>query len=313
MRYIGPEEVARLSPARCIEAMREAFMLGSAGQVRQPPRQIADLGEGAGIAWMPGALEGRHWVGAKAMTRFPAADGRGHDKAGVFLVFDRRTRALAAIVDAPSLTLVRTAAATVAATAALARPNAGRVGIAGCGALARAHVRAFAAWPGTASIAVWGRDPQRARDLVNAMQGEVDVPLQAAEALQELVPRSDVICTVTAAVQPFLPGAWLRAGQHVNAVGSSTLHEQEIEVEAVARCDVFVDSRAMATVSASELRAAAQAGRLASIDTLPEIGEVLAGRRPGRHREADITLFKSLGLFAQDALAAELLLDTAPR
>lgn len=318
MRVIGAEEVERtLYDARCVEAMRRAFVLSANGGIRQPPRAIVDLGDGAGMAFMPGAVVGAGsdsagssaWIGAKLMARFADAEARRHVKAGAFLLFDRETRGLAAIVDAPSLTNARTAAATVAATDALAHGDAGVVALLGAGTLARAHAKAFDAWPRTRKLLLWGRDLARAQRLADTLAASLRTPLQVVPALEDAVQAADVVCTLTAAGQPFLSGRLLRPGQHLNAVGSSTPAEQEIDLEAVARAQIFVDSRSAAAAAAAELRAAVAAGRIGAIETLPELGAVLCGAHSGRSGPEQITLFKSLGLFAQDCLAAELLLS----
>lgn len=317
MRTIGPDEIERtLYDSRCVAAMRRAFILSAAGDIRQPPRSILDLGDGAGMAYMPGSVAGSAWVGAKLMARFADTDAHRHVKAGAFLLFDRERRDLAAIIDAPSLTNARTAAATVAATDALARSDAGVVALLGAGTLARAHARAFDAWPRTRKLLLWGRDAARAQQLADALAASLRAPLQVVPVLEDAVQAADVVCTLTAAERPFLAGRLLHPGQHLNAVGASTPAEQEIDLEAVVRTQVFVDSRSAAAAAAAELRAAAAAGSIEPIETLTELGAVLRGEHPGRSGPERITLFKSLGLFAEDLLAAELLLlgpTSAPR
>jgi len=313
MRVFGPEEVARcLGNSRCVEAMRQAFVMGSTGAIRQPARSIVDLGEGAGMAWMPGSIVGSPVCGAKLMARFPTREG-AHAKAGAFLLFDRERHELVAVVDAPTLTNARTAAATVVASDVLARAGDQVVAILGTGALARAHVHAFQDWPRTSEIVMWGRTVARAQAVVEDTQARSPIPMRAVSRIEDAMAAAAIVCTVTAATEPFVRGEWLRPGQHLNAVGASTPHEREVDLNAVARARVFVDSRASAATAAGELREAAQVGLGRPIEELAEVGDVLLGRLPGRTNGDEITLFKSLGLFSLDCLAVQLLLEPDDR
>ncbi|MGO4396245.1 ornithine cyclodeaminase family protein [Variovorax sp. M-6] len=302
----------RLRAADCVEAMREVLIAVSVGRVAQPPRVIAALPDGGGMALMPGALLDAPWAGAKVIGRFvPQGVGGSqpaHRRAGVFLLFDRECGSLRAIVDAASLTNLRTAAVTLAATHALARPGPRTVALLGTGGLAQSHAQAFGQDPATRELLIWGRDHGRAQAFADRMGGACAVPLRAVARVEEAVARADVVCTLAGSAQPFVEGAWLRAGQHINVVGGSTAHEREVDAEAILRSRVFVDQRAQAAHAAGELLHA-QAQRLIDpAHVFTEIGEVMSGRTAGRTQASEITLFKSLGLFAEDCAAASLLL-----
>ncbi|HVL55306.1 MAG TPA: hypothetical protein VM491_02275, partial [Burkholderiaceae bacterium] len=122
-RYFDPREVAEALPIDdCVEAMRAALIATSRNRVQQPPRMIMPMPDGAGLALMPGFLQDRPLVGTKVVARFSPSEPQGrHRKAGVFLLFDRDTAQLRAIIDAHSLTNRRTAATTVAAVRRLVR------------------------------------------------------------------------------------------------------------------------------------------------------------------------------------------------
>lgn len=307
--------VARLVPADCIAAMRDALIAASSGRVVQTPRTIVPLPDDGGFALMPGALADSASAGVKVTGRFAVADDDGevrHRRTGVFLLFDRKQGELRAIVDAISLTDARTAATTVAATQALARPGRKVVTLLGAGALAQAHALAFASDPDVAEIIVWGRNPERAGALVQRLADQCRTPVRRVADAAQAVAMADVVCTLTSASQPVLRGAWLREGQHLNAVGSSTVRELEIDTEAVRRGRVFVDSREAAAKAAGELLKAREEGAIGGEHVIAEVGDVLAGRSAGRRTSAEITLFKSLGLFAQDCAAAALLLEGLP-
>lgn len=317
LHYFDAQAVrSGLDPAECVAAMREALMAVSAGRVEAPPRTIVALPGGAGLAFMPGALSDTPWAGAKVIGRFARreADDRreAHRRAGVFLLFDREQGRLRAIVDAASLTNLRTAAVTVAATQALARPGPRRVALLGTGALAQAHAQAFAADPATDELVVWGRDAARARAFADLLGSTCAVPLRIAPRPEDALAQADVACTLAGSTEPFVRGAWLPPGLHLNVIGGSTAHEREVDDDAIVRSRVFVDHRAQAALAAGELLHAQAAGRIGPGHVAGEIGEVLAGCLPGRTQPHQITLFKSLGLFAEDCGAAALLLRALP-
>jgi alanine dehydrogenase len=121
-----------------------------------------------------------------------------------------------------------------------------------------------------------------------------------AGTAREAVERADIICTVTSSPSPVLEGQWLKPGQHLNLVGSSTRASREVDDEAVARGLFVVDSRPHALSQAGELRHAIEQGHVDEKHVAAEIGEVLAGKAPGRSSAAMITTYKSLGHVAQD-------------
>jgi ornithine cyclodeaminase len=131
----------------------------------------------------------------------------------------------------------------------------------------------------------------------------VATPQEAAEA--------DILCLTTAAVEPYLDGAWLRPGQHVNAVGSSSAASAEVDAATVVRSRVYVDFEPSARLLAGELRRAWEAGAIADDHIVGSVGEVLIGRVPGRRDALDITLFKSLGMVVEDLMAADHILRRA--
>ncbi len=298
-----------LAPSTCITAMREAFLLTHQGQIHQPPRQITPLPQQAGMAFMPGALEPSGGIGAKVVVRLaPESPGGRHRKSGVFLLFSPHTAELLATFDAHALTLLRTAASTVVATQALANPGAKTIGLIGTGDLAHAHLQAFATQPNTARILIWGRHREAAEAL--ARQAPANIPTETCTDLDSLLAQADVVCTLTSASQPILSGHSLHPGQHLNLVGSSTAQDLEVEPSVVTRGPVWLDDIAAARANAAELRLAVEQGHRQWEDFPHTIGGVLAGDHPGRKDQSQITVFKSLGLFAEDILAAQTILNT---
>lgn len=299
-RLVGAEDVERiLTYEACIPLMREAMIALSQGRTRQLLRGIIDLGGGNAFGVMPGAmLDGA--FGAKLVSVFPgnvAAGGLSHQ--GVVALFDGRSGAPLAFVEAGVLTGIRTAAASAAATDALARPDASRLAVLGTGEQAQRHVEAIRQVRRIEQVTIWGRDPAKARALAARLGGS------AAASVVEATRNADIICTVTAAAEPILASAHVADGAHVNAVGSSRAGPAEIAGDLVARARFFADHREGVLAQGAEFIRAREAGLIGEDHLLGEIGEVMAGAIPGRLGQGDVTLYKSLGSIVQDLAAAD--------
>lgn len=299
-RLVGAEDVERiLTYEACIPLMREAMIALSQGRTRQLLRGIIDLGGGNAFGVMPGAmLDGA--FGAKLVSVFPgnvAAGGLSHQ--GVVALFDGRSGAPLAFVEAGVLTGIRTAAASAAATDALARPDASRLAVLGTGEQAQRHVEAIRQVRRIEQVTIWGRDPAKARALATRLGGS------AAASVVEATRNADIICTVTAAAEPILASAHVADGAHVNAVGSSRAGPAEIAGDLVARARFFADHREGVLAQGAEFIRAREAGLIGEDHLLGEIGEVMAGAIPGRLGQGDVTLYKSLGSIVQDLAAAD--------
>lgn len=136
------------------------------------------------------------------------------------------------------------------------------------------------------------------------MSTELGIPFNAAPHVQAAVGDADIICTVTAAREPILQGAWVREGTHVNVVGSSMAGPVEVDNDLVVRSRFIADSREGVLRQGAEFLRAKQAGLISDEHIVAEIGEVLAGRIEGRRSRSDITVYKSLGHVVQDLASA---------
>jgi ornithine cyclodeaminase/alanine dehydrogenase-like protein (mu-crystallin family) len=316
VRMLNAEAVRELLPMeRCVELMRKAMLLVAEGRTTQPIRTALWLPDRKGLlSLMPGYTADPRWLGIKVVSVFPEnfGSGRGSHQ-GVVLLFEPEHGSLVAIADGREITAIRTAAATAVATDVLAKPDASTLAILGYGEQAHVHLKSLVLVRPIKRILVWGRDFAKAERFcewaATQTRGHVEAVSEAGRAVSE----ADVICTTTAAPEPILEGAWLRPGQHLNVVGSSIPTTAEIDVEAVARCRVFVDFKESALQLAGEFRRARQAGVVGEDHILGCIGEVLAGRIVGRTSDSDITMFKSLGMVCEDLVAADFILRDGER
>jgi ornithine cyclodeaminase len=153
-------------------------------------------------------------------------------------------------------------------------------------------------------VRVWSRDPARVAAFVARAQGRHPFAVEGVAHPREAVEGADVVCTVTSSREPVLEGDWLGPGAHVNAVGASVRTARELDGRAVARARVFVDRRESAASEAGDLLLARAEGAIGDDHVTGEVGEVLIGRVEGRRTDAEITLFKSLGLAVEDVASA---------
>lgn len=295
----------------CMSVVREAMIALSARDTCQLARQILGLGSGRAIGVMTGGLARSQGFGAKLVSVFPENHHLGMPShQGAAILFDPATGAPVCIAEASEVTRIRTAAASAVATDALARPGPGSLAILGYGDQAHAHAHALG-HRDTTDIRIWGRDMAKASRLAARLRRELGVPTRAEATVADAVAGADIICTTTSATTPILEGVHLKAGAHVNLVGSSRAGPAEADITLVARARFVTDSRENVLAQGSELRAALEAGVVGEDHVVAEIGEVLCGTVAGRTAADDITVYKSLGHVVQDMAAMRYLYDQA--
>lgn len=174
----------------------------------------------------------------------------------------------------------------------------------GLGHQASAHIEALACVRSLSEVKVWGRSLDRAEAFAEAMSRKTGLCVVAALDAREAVADAQIVCTVTGAVEPILFADWLSPGTHVNLVGASVASAAEADAAVVSVGRYFVESRESARTGAGEFLRAIAAGLVAEDCIQAEIGEVMAGTRPGRESASDITVYKSIGHAVQDLAAA---------
>ena len=304
---IGAREIRRLLPvSEGIETMERAMRAASSGDAQVTPRMITPLDGGQGYFFlMPGDMGASAMYGAKVVSLQPGNPERGLPVVQGFVsLFDRETGRPVALLDGAEITTRRTAAATALATRELARPDVERHGIFGNGALAAAHLEAVAGVRDIRETLVWGRKYEKARAFA-AMQSErtgmavraVKEPAEAASC--------GVVSAVTNAREPIIKGKWLAAGSHLNLVGAHQAGHREADSEAVSAAAIYVDSLSAVLKESGDILIPIGEGRFGEGDIVGELGQVLTGAIPSRCDARQRTLYKSLGIVAQDLFAAE--------
>ena len=307
---LGEDDVrAMLDMPRCIAAMEGVLAALARGEVSMPLRTIFRVPDDAvlGLGLMPAHRGGAEPViSLKEVVVVPGNSARGLDPhQGAVLLHDGKTGQLVAVLNASPITEIRTAAVSAVATRLLARPRSRQVAILGSGVQGRSHAVAMREVLPEAELRVWSRDPAHAEAL--ALEAHGLVCATVAEALAG----ADVVCTCTASPEPIVALGDLAPGAHVNAVGSSGTWARELEAGVVAAASLFVDRReSTVNESGDYLGAVAERG-IGPEHILAELGELLVGAHPGRRSDEELTVFKSLGLAAEDLAAAALCVEVA--
>lgn len=226
-------------------------------------------------------------------------------------MFGTESGRLEAIIEGSYIGLMRTGAASGVATSYLARKDAAVVGMIGAGKQALGQLEAVCNVRPVREARVYSRNPERARKFCEAMSARLGIAMRAVTTVEEAVRGADIVNLVTKAVTPVLPGECLEPGQHVNAAGSNSLIRRELDESAVRRCAVVaVDARSTARNECGDLLPLVEKGFL-DWNTLPELGEVILGRFPGRTANDEITLYESHGMAVQDIYVGAALLGLA--
>jgi ornithine cyclodeaminase/alanine dehydrogenase-like protein (mu-crystallin family) len=281
-----------------VDRLEPAFRELSAGAASVPPRVFASTTHGL-LGAMPGWLPAAG-LGAKLVAVFPKNHERGlPSHQALIALLDDETGTPLAVMDGTWITAVRTAAASAVAVRMLARPDARVLTIVGAGVQGASHLDAVAGVRGFDAVRVTSRSFAHARDLAATRPG-----VTAVEDREHAVRGADVVCLCTDASEPVIRRAWLAAGTHVGSVSVGA----EVDEATIEEGRVFVEWRG-AVVNPPPIGATELQGR--DPDWVTELGEVLAGARPGRTSAQEITVYKSTGHAVEDVVAARLVYDRA--
>lgn len=307
---LASEQIAELLPGiDVLGAVEQVFADLGSGRLHQPaPAALAGEDDGL-ILPMAVRSDALGLAAVKLMADLPGNAARDlPTQRSTILVTSLATGECVAVLDGALITRARTAAASAVATRHLARPGSRVLGLIGAGNLAVEHVRALTAVTPVDEIVVWSRSSST----LDRFSEAVGRPVTIAADPRAVVEHCDVLCTLTPSVDPIVRGAWLQAGQHVNAVGARPRPaHRELDATAMARGTLVVDSAATARAKSGDLVQAIAEGALNALDELRELGDVVAGTAPGRRSSEEITVFDSVGLAAQDLAVAAALIEIA--
>jgi len=306
---IQQEDVEKLLSMRdCIQLMKQVQTAISTGQISNPARNFVALeGKQNFFGLMPGELSTKSVFGAKLISLYPENPKRASLPAvqGYVLLFDSTTGAPCALVEAASITATRTAAASAAATDALARKDASVLTLLGYGVQAESHLAAILEIRDIKKVNVWGPRHDKAGSFAATQSQRHNIEIIAVDKREEAITNADILCAVSNASHAIIQGSWIAEGTHINLVGAHTPDAREADARCMVRSRIFTEINAIALCESGDLLLAIASGELSTKDIIGEIGLVYNGDLPGRTTEKDITLYKSLGNISQDLIAAE--------
>lgn len=309
------DHVERLLLMReCIEVVQEALRGLDRGEYTMPLRSIfAPPGAAGAMAWMPAHRSGEKAVfGMKLLVIVPGNPARGLDShQGAVLLMDGSTGQLIALLDASAVTAIRTAAVSAVATRALAREDSHVLAIIGTGVQARKHLEAIPLVRPIRRVLIAGRTRDRAEEFVRSLPSQSGISVEPAASIEAALQDADVVVTCTSSPDPVVRRDMLRKGMHLNAIGASRPPAHELEPAALPDVVLFTDRRESLEAEAHEWRLAVAQGIVKPDHLRGELGQLLNGSVKGRRTADEITVFRSLGLAAEDVAAAQHVLARA--
>jgi ectoine utilization protein EutC len=296
-----------------VDCVEQAFRALASGKVIMPPILSMDLPDAHGevdvkTAYIPGfdgfAIKVSPGFFDNPKIGLPSLNG-------LMILFSAKTGLVdALLLDNGFLTDMRTAAAGAVAARHLAPREVSVAGVLGTGVQARLQIQAAHLVRPFSKVLVWGRDQGKAKACAQDIADALRIEASATDDPAALVRQSQLVVTTTPAREPILKAAWLHPGLHITAMGSDQAGKNEIDPAAIAAADLFVCDRISQSEKVGELRSARAAGHLSNL-TPPELGEVIAGTKPGRRSEQDVTICDLTGTGAQDTAIATYALAAA--
>jgi ornithine cyclodeaminase/alanine dehydrogenase-like protein (mu-crystallin family) len=299
--YLSRADVERLLDVDAmLDALAAALVAYSSGLASAPPRMAVRVERGL-LGVMPGYVPGVA-LESKLVSVFPANEEHGlPSHQGLIAMFDEESGTPLALMDGTYITAIRTGGTAAVAARVLARQDASVLAILGAGVQGRSHLEIFPRVRDFGEIRVASRNSERASDLAAG-----NPRARAALSFEEAVRGADVVACCTDAREPILHRDWLKPGVHVSAVGGT--FGPELDADTVRACSVFVEWRGAVTSAPP-----AGAHELQGLDpnSVTEVGEVIAGTKPGRRSADELTLYKSTGIAVEDAATAGLVYERA--
>ncbi len=305
--FVNKEKIASLLPMEeCIEVMEKMFRSLAAGGCAQPLRSMMWLPDRTGLlGMMPGYAAKLGIIGIKVISVFHGNREAGlPSHQGVVMLFDAQYGQPLMLFDAGEITAIRTAAASAVATRLLSRENSERLAIIGSGEQAKRHIEAMLLVRKIKQVNLWSRNEKNAKELAEKISSQYKIAIHVTKNVKETVKHADIICTVTSSKEPVLMGEWIAAGAHINAVGASTPATRELDTAAVVKSKLFTDCYESLLNEAGDFLIPKKEEAVTNEHIKAEVREVLSGTKKGRENDEEITLFKSLGIAAEDIFSA---------
>lgn len=287
-----------------LKLVEKAFREKGLKRVQMPPKSYLFFKKYDGdLRIMPSYLEELNEVGVKIVNVHPQNPDRHKIPAvlATILLFDPKTGAPISTMDGTWITGMRTAAATGVATKYLARKDAKVLGMVGAGYQAHFQLEALHEIIDVESVMVYERLEEKAEEFAREMGAKLGIDIKVVDAAADAVKNVDVLVTTTPVRSPIVKNEWITEGMHINAVGADAPGKQELDPEILKRAKIVIDDWEQASHS-GEINVPLEKGVITKENIYAEIGEIVAGMKPGRVSDEEITVFDSTGLSVQDVV-----------
>jgi alanine dehydrogenase len=297
----GSQVMQVLTMDLALIAVEEAFRAYGEGRVNMPPKAYLTLAHGDFRAMYGEIFLSRgHICGLKWVNVHPGNPAQGLlTVMAKILLNDPDTGLEFADLDGTHITDYRTGAAGGVAVKNLARPDAARLGLIGAGAQARTQVAAIVKVRPIREIVVFDRHREHSQAFAAEVAAAFGVKARAATEAAEAVTNQDIVVTTTPSRTPVVERQWVSPGTHINAIGADAAGKQELDPAILTGAKVVVDDWAQASHS-GEINVALARGELTPEQIYGSLGDIVAGKKPGREAPEEITVFDSTGLIIQD-------------
>ena len=303
--WLSEEDVmASLSMEETIEAVEEAFREHGMGTAQMPPKSYLIYKKYNGdLRTMPAYLEGMDATGVKVVNVHPDNPGSGLPTVMALLILNSpKTGAPIAVMGGTFLTNMRTGAAGAVAAKYLAKKSSKTVGLVGAGAQGRTQLLGLAEIFDVETVKVADVSLDRCRALEEESRTFLDASYEISTDIREVCD-ADILVTTTPSRKPLVKEGWIKEGTHINAIGADAAGKEELDPAILKRAKVVVDDLVQASHS-GEVNVPLAEGGITLEDIYATIGEVVAGKVPGRKDDDEITVFDSTGLAIQDVATA---------
>lgn len=317
MLYLSASEIREIFSMReAIESDREAFMIQATGLAEVPVRTNFNVAEGGITSFMPALIKKYPQAGIKIVSTYAGNYKKGLPAvSATVLLADPETGAVNALLDGTELTRMRTGAVSGLATELLANETAEVGALFGTGGQAASQLEAVLTSRPLKEVRVYDMAPERIADFIRRTAetaAKFGTTLVFAGSPAEAVAEADVITTVTTSPEPVFDGTLVKAGAHINAVGTFMPHKRELDEYIVRRADkIFIDNREAVMSEAGEFLIPLAAGRFSEAMITGELGDLLTGRTRGRGSREEITLMKTVGFATLDIVIAHKVYEKA--
>lgn len=304
MQIIEKEEVERVLDARtAVGLMRDALAGLEEGRYTQPPRLITVMPNTAKFGFMPASVDG--YFGAKVISAYAPNMGTEYPShVGYVMLYEGAHCTVAGLIEAGSITEIRTGAVSAVATDLLALKAARSLALIGAGAQARSHLAAIREVRPIEAVTVYDIMPEAAERFCLEMEGRYGIPVTACGSVRDCVKDADIICTVSPGKDPVLTADMVKPGAHVNAVGTFSPNTREVASDLVAVSGLYADQVEAMKRESGEYLVPLEEGMITEGHIRGSIGGLVLGKVPGRQSESEITLFDALGLAVEDVACA---------